>query len=129
MTSKGSSTRIKWEGDTQREIRSWPDEVRQDLGLELNRLDHFEEPLNARRMGKVLPGVSELRTEDADFWYRVMYWLNSGWIYVLNCFKKKTNKTSPGDIALAKQRMVAVKERQDAPAPARREGKESEKSA
>ena len=52
-----------------------------------------------------------------------MYWLHMGWIYVLHCFKKKTNETSQADIEIAKKRMQVVKARKDAPA-----GKE-EKSA
>ncbi len=67
-------------------------------------------------MGKVLPGVSELRDQDKDWWYRLLYWLNAGWIYVLHCFKKTTNKTSPGDIEIAKKRMQAIKARKDVPA-------------
>jgi phage-related protein len=74
-------------------------------------------------MGKVLPGVQELRDEHKGAWYRLMFWLHIGWIYVLHCFKKTTNKTSPGDIEIAKKRMQAIKSRKDTPA-----GKE-EKSA
>ncbi len=62
-------------------------------------------------MGKVLPGVSELRERDKDFWYRVLYALYSGWIYVLHCFKKKTNETAQNDINLAKERFARVKSR------------------
>src|SRR5260370_18179494 len=116
MTSKGSKSRIKWEGDYKKESRSWPDEVRQNIGGELDRLEHHEEPLDSEWMGKVLPGVSELRDQDKDWWYRLLYWLNAGWIYVLHCFKKTTNKTSPGDIEIAKKRMQAIKARKDVPA-------------
>jgi len=66
-------------------------------------------------MGKTLPGVSELRGEDRDFWYRVFYFFESGWIYILHCFTKKTNETSLGDLAIAKRRLTAVKERADYP--------------
>lgn len=111
MTSKGSKSRIKWEGDSQKEIRSWPKEVREDIGLELHRLDNHEAPLDSKPMGKVLPGVSELRERDKDFWYRVLYALYSGWIYVLHCFKKKTNETAQNDINLAKERFARVKSR------------------
>lgn len=115
MTSPGSKSRIKWEGDSNKEIRSWPEDIRQDYGGELQRLEDHEEPLDSKPMGKVLPGVSELLNEDKDFWYRVMYWLNAGWIYVLHCFTKTSNKTSTGDIEITKQRLKAVKLRKDAP--------------
>jgi phage-related protein len=88
MTSRGSKSRIKWEGDSLEEIKSWAKEAR--------------------------PGVSELRDQDEDFWYRVLYALRYGWIYVLHCFKKKTNKISQNDITVAKQRLAEV-ERRDKP--------------
>jgi phage-related protein len=116
MTSKGSKSRIKWEGNSNKEIRSWPDEVRENIGGELNRLEHHEEPLDSEWMGKVLPGVQELRDEHQGIWYRLMYLLHVGWIYVLHCFQKKTNQTSQADIEIAKKRMQAIKARKDAPA-------------
>jgi phage-related protein len=66
--------------------------------------------------GQGSPGVSELRDQDEDWWYRLLYWLNAGWIYVVHCFKKTTNKTSQGDIEVARQRTKAIKARKDAPA-------------
>lgn len=123
MTSEGSNTRIKWEGDSQEKIHKWPDDVKGNIGLDLHRLDNFEEPLDSRSMGKSLPGIRELRDEDPDFWYRLLYWLNSGWIYVLHCFHKKTNQTSKGDIDIVKDRLKNIKLRNDAPA------KEVKKSA
>jgi phage-related protein len=111
MTSEGSKSRIKWEGDSKREIRSWPDDIRQNLGLELDRLDNHEDPLDAKPLGK---GISELRDQDKDFWYRLLYALHSGWIYVLHCFKKKTNQTPQSDLKLAEDRFKKVKERKDA---------------
>jgi len=123
MTGPGSKSRIKWEGNSQKEIRSWPKEVKENFGGELERLEHHEEPLDSKWLGKGLPGVQELREEFKGVWYRLMYWLNVGWIYVLHCFNKKTNQTSQGDIEIARQRMQAIKARKDAPA-----GKE-EKSA
>lgn len=116
MTSEGSKSRIKWEGNSLEEIRSWPKDVKENIGGDLERLERYEEPLDFRPMGKTLPGVSELRDEDKDFWYRLLYWLHSGWIYVLHCFKKKTNQTSLGDIKIAKQRIRDIKQRNDAPA-------------
>jgi phage-related protein len=96
-------------------IRAWPQEIRQNFGGELTRLENHEHPLDGKPMGKSLPGVNELRDEDKDSWYRVLYHLRSGWIYVLHCFTKKSNRTSPGDIAIAKQRLAAVRQRGDAP--------------
>jgi phage-related protein len=113
MTSKGSQSRIKWEGDSNQVIRTWPQEVRQNFGGELSRLENHEEPLDSKAMGKSLPGVHELRDEDRHAWYRLLYHLHSGWIYVLHCFKKKSNQTSMGDIGIARQRLSIIKQRAD----------------
>ena len=60
---KGSRSRIKWEGDSLKQIRTWPEDVRSNLGLELHRLENYEAPLDAQAVGK---GVSELRDQDKD---------------------------------------------------------------
>ena len=78
----------------------------------------------ANRWVKCCQVFTKLRDRDKDFWYRLLYWLNSGWIYVLHCFQKKTNQTSKGDIGLAKERLKQVKARKDEPF-----AKEEEKSA
>ncbi len=115
MTSRGSKTRIKWEGDTQRTIRSWPKGAKENLGNDLSRLERRENPLDSKPMGKSLPGVTQLRDEDDGVCFRVLYTLDAGWIYVLDCFTKKTNKTSKHDIKLAKKRLSDIKARKDAP--------------
>jgi phage-related protein len=112
MTSDGSKSRIKWEGDSCEEVRSWPKDVRANIGLELHRLDNNEEPLDSKSVGK---GIRELRDEDKDFWYRLLYALHSGWIYVLHCFTKKTNKITNHDLKMATDRLKNVKRRNDPP--------------
>lgn len=56
-------------------------------------------------MEGVGPGVREIRIRDVSGIYRVMYVAKfADAIYVLHCFQKKTRKTAPGDLALAKRR-------------------------
>lgn len=112
MTSKGSKTRIRWEGRSQSEVRSWPDDVKQDIGAELQRLDNKEEPLDSEPMGKSAPGISELRNEHFGVWYRLLYALQFGWVFVLHCFKKTTNQTSDHDLDLARKRLSLINERE-----------------
>lgn len=111
MTSPGSQTRIRWQGDSQQVIRGFPSEVRENLGNDLNRLEDGLEPLDFDSMGAVLPGVYELRDRDADCWYRVLYIVLEELIYVLHCFTKTTNQTSQTDITTAKNRLTLVKQR------------------
>jgi len=62
-------------------------------------------------MALALPGVFELRDQDRDTWYRVLYIKLGGVVYVLHCFTKKTNQTSKGDIELGRKRLSDLKAR------------------
>lgn len=97
-------------GDSKDVIRGFPADVREDLGGDLRRLQDNEHPLDSAPMGSVLRGVFELRAADKDLWYRVLYYVRDGVIYVLHCFTKKTNKTPQGDIELARKRLSDLKQ-------------------
>lgn len=112
MTSKGSRTRLTWEGDSQKEIRSWPKTVRENVGNDLSRLERDEPPLDGKFMGN---GLYELRDEEENVQYRVLYAMNAGWIYVLHCFIKKTEQTPPHDLQLAQKRREMAVKRNDPP--------------
>ena len=62
-------------------------------------------------MAPALPGVFELRDEDRDCWYRVLYVKLGGVVYVLHCFTKKTNQTPRGDIEIGRKRLRELKAR------------------
>jgi phage-related protein len=127
VTSKGSKSRIRFEGDSQTEIKSWPSDVRADLGLDPDRLDRGEDALKSEPVGKSAPGIHKLNDQDRDFWYRVFYAFYRGLIYVLHCFKKKTNKIPADDLDKAKSRFDAVKARIAVAEKATKKEKEKEK--
>lgn len=102
---------VVFEGDSRVTIRDFPKEVRENFGGELHRVQDNERPLDSSPMAPVLRGVFELRDEDKDFWYRVLYFKTEGVVYVLHCFKKKTNKTSQNDIKVARERLRDLKAR------------------
>ena len=110
MTSPGSQSRIRWLGDSQRVIRGFSEEARQNLGNDLQRLDEGEEPLDFAPRGAVLPGVFELRDRDSEHWYRVLYIPLDDLIYVLHCFTKRTNQTPQKDIVTAGKRLQLVRQ-------------------
>lgn len=110
MTSPGSESRIRWCGDSQRTIRAFPSDVRQNLGNDLQRLDEGEEPLDYGSMGAALPGVYELRDEDGERWYRALYIRLDGLIWILHCYTKTTNQTSQRDIETARIRLRDLKQ-------------------
>lgn len=97
-------------GDSKAVIRGFLKSVRENFGGELDRLLDGEIPLDSAPMGQVLPGVFELRDRDKDFWYRVLYYRRDGMVHVLHCFTKKTNKTSRGDIDIARKRLSDLKQ-------------------
>jgi phage-related protein len=127
MANEDPKSRLKWEGDSLEEIRTWSADARANIGADLRRLQEYKQPLDSKSMGKSLPGIRELRDQDKDFWYRLLYALHSGWIYVLHCFKKTTNQTSQKDIQIAKDRLRDAKARKDEPFV--KEADEEEKSA
>lgn len=50
-------------------------------------------------------GVREIRIRDKSGIFRVVYVAKlANAVYVLHCFQKKTQKTAPGDLVLAKER-------------------------
>jgi phage-related protein len=110
VTSPGTSSRIRWCGDSNEVIRAWPSDVRFHMGGDLQRLDDREEPLDFDSMGSALPGVYELRDRDANRWYRVLYVHLEGLVYVLHCFTKTTNQTAQSDIKIAKDRLKTLNE-------------------
>ena len=76
MNSKHRETEIAevaWEGESLEVIRRFPGPVRQDLGVELRRLQTGERPLNSRPMPSIGARVYELRDQDERAWYRVIY--------------------------------------------------------
>jgi phage-related protein len=129
MANEQPKSRLKWEGGSRDEIRSWPDHPKINIGGDLRRLQDGEKPLDGKPMGKSAPGISELRDEHMGVWYRLLYGCHLGWIYVLHCFKKKTNQTSLGDLNLAKQRFNSAKARKDPPFAKPADKGEEEKSA
>ena len=54
-------------------------------------------------------GVFELKEQDHQGWYRVIYTIQvKGKVYVLHSFKKQSAKTSRTDLELAKNRLKQI---------------------
>jgi phage-related protein len=102
---------VVFEGDSRAVIKSFPDDVREDIGADLWRVQNGERPLDSGSMAPALPGVFELRDQDKNLWYRVLYARLEGAVYVLHCFTKKTNETPLKDINTARGRLSVLKER------------------
>lgn len=63
-------------------------------------------------MATVGQGVREIRLRDESGAYRILYVARfEEAVYVLHCFKKNTQKTPAGDIALARLRYKELMDR------------------
>jgi phage-related protein len=93
-------------------VREWltglEAEKRREIGQDLQRVQYrwpVGMPL-VRPMGK---GLFEVRTSLHDGTIaRVLFCFHDGLIYALHAFIKKAQKTPPGDLQLARQRMKEV---------------------
>jgi phage-related protein len=89
-------------------VRRFPKEARVRLGKDLFRLQMGERiamPVS-RPMPAVGAGVSELRVKGADGIFRVFYYLASPkGVLVFHAFVKKTQRTPPLEVELARKRL------------------------
>jgi phage-related protein len=103
---------ISWEGDSLEVLRSFPTDVKQDIGAALRKLQLGEIPANIRPMKSVGSSVFEVKEQDQRAWYRVIYLSKvKDTIYVLHCFEKGSAKTERVDLETARLRLVRVQTR------------------
>ncbi len=97
--------RIAFAGTAHEDLRSLPHEPRREAGFQLNKVQMGDDPDDWKPMPSIGAGVAEIRVRDTSGAYRVIYvakFIEA--VYVLHVFRKKTQKTSLHDIALARQR-------------------------
>jgi phage-related protein len=109
---KRDEAAIAWEGDSREVIRGFPEEIRSELGIDLQLFQWGEQPSSYRPMQTIATGVYELRQQDERSWYRVIYLSRiNDVIHVLHCFEKSSRKTPEKDKEVARQRLKIVKQR------------------
>lgn len=95
---------ITWLGDTHRTIKGYPDNARQEIGYNLDKIQRGRDPFDWKPMNLVGQGVKEIRIHEENE-YRILYVAKfSEAVYVLHSFVKKTQQTSQKDVDLGKQR-------------------------
>ncbi|WP_437610122.1 type II toxin-antitoxin system RelE/ParE family toxin [Erwinia sp. V71] len=100
---------IDWRGSSLEDLKRFPDDAKRTAGFELNRVQNGHEPYHFKRVDDWGAGVTEIKIKDKDGAWRVIYVAKfEKKIYVLHCFQKKTQKTSPGDAAIIKARYKTV---------------------
>jgi phage-related protein len=91
-------------------LRGFPDAIKGDLGYALELVQRGQTPPDRKPVRTVGAGVYELREQDAEKWYRVLYVREGGTIHVLHCFEKRTNAIEQKDIETARTRLKRVLE-------------------
>lgn len=97
-------------GASKNDLRDFPDAARRDSGVELFQVQLGLEPSDWKPIPTIGAGVREIRVR-AGGAFRIIYLATRPeGVYVLHCFQKKTPKTSPRDIDLARQRYQQIGE-------------------
>ncbi len=87
------------------DLRDFPQSAMREAGYQLDRVQNGLEPDDAKPMPTIGAGVMELRIWDEAGTFRVVYVAKfEDAVYVLHCFKKKTQQTAQRDIELARKR-------------------------
>jgi phage-related protein len=109
--SNESDPRVKsvvWVGDSLKQVKAFPVEVRRDIGSSLFDVQKGSTPDNAKPFKGVGGGVFEIVTRFDTDTYRTVYAVQIGErVYVLHAFQKKSPrgiKTAQKDIDLIKGR-------------------------
>ncbi len=100
---------VRWKGSSKDDLKSFPDAVIDSAGHQLFRVQCGLDPDDWKPMPTIGAGVKESRLRDASEAFRVIYIATRPEVvYVLHCFQKKSQKTSPQDLQLARERLKSV---------------------
>lgn len=99
---------LSWLGSSLDDVRAFPDEARRAAGFQLGRVQQGLPPTDWKPMPAVGAGVVEIRVH-TKLEHRVFYVAKfEEAVYVLHAFEKRTQKTSPADIARAQKRLAEL---------------------
>ena len=99
-------------GSSRSDIRRFPQDIREDMGYQIYRVQCGFDPSNWKPMRSVGSGVRELRVRGADNHYRCLYITTIGdTVYVLHVFMKQSEKTPKSDIEIAQKRLSQIRRR------------------
>jgi phage-related protein len=108
---------LVWIGNSRKNIREFPEQVRASVGYALQLVQAGETPVDTKIFKGVGSGVYEIVKRYNTDTYRVVYAVKIGEnIYVLHAFQKKSKqgiKTPQADIDLIKQRYKDALEREE----------------
>ena len=104
---------IRFLGDSLKRLREFPEDVRQDAGYQLDKLQRGLQPDDFKPMPTIGKGVEEIRLWDDSGTFRVIYTARlKEMVVVLHVFQKRTQATSRRDMELARHRWAQLKQEQ-----------------
>jgi len=96
---------VIFRGNSLERLRRFPVSARQDAGYQLEQVQRGNSPDDFKPMPTIRPGVQEIRVRDASGAFRMIFVARfQEAVYVPHAFQKKTQKTAPLDIELARER-------------------------
>ena len=96
---------VQFLGDSLQCLRDFPADARHDAGYQLDKVQRGLQPDDFKPMPMIGKGVEEIRIRDDSGIYRVIYTARlANAVFVLHAFQKKTQRTSPRDIGIARAR-------------------------
>jgi phage-related protein len=96
---------VEFRGSSLDDLSAFPVPARREAGYQLDQVQQGHEPDDWKPMPRIGSGVREIRIRDAAGAFRVIYVAKfADAVYVLHCFKKKTQKMSKADVDLVEKR-------------------------
>ena len=96
--------KLVFAGRTLENIKCFPNKAKREAGFQLDKIQQGESATDWKPMNTIATGVQEIRINDTDGIFRVVYVAKfEEAIYALHAFQKKTQKTSKSDIEAAKK--------------------------
>jgi len=100
---------VIWMGSSKEDLRDFPEEMRRQVGYQLEHVQEGVDPDDWKPMPAVGSGVREIRVRESSGAFRCIYLATRPeGVYVLHCFQKKTQKTSQQDLDLARRRFKSL---------------------
>jgi phage-related protein len=101
---------LKFVGSSLEDLKDFPAEARRGAGFELDAIQRGLTPSDWKPMTSVGAGAYEVRIHVLGEW-RIIYVAKfAESVYVLHSFQKKTPKTRPADLEIARRRYRQIEE-------------------
>ena len=94
---------------SRRDLRGFPARARREIGHDLFLVQLGVEPRDWRPMPSIGVGVREIRVHTEGEWRVIYIATRPEAVFVLHAFAKRTRRTRPLDLAVARARLAALR--------------------